>query len=736
MVPHIPTDYDNRSDVDLLVAAYGRAPTLFRNMREGTFQDVAEDVGLTQSGRFRSAAAADVNKDGYTDLFLGDAEKAGLLALSDGRGRFVAGPGPAESAGATRAQFLDYDNDGLLDLLLITPRGARLIRNLGTSWEDVSPASLPSSGDEGPTSLAEASFAAGDLDGDGDTDLVLRLRSGALRFWENQGGNRNASVTVRLSGRVSNRSGIGAKVEMRAGSLRQRLETYAATPAPAPADVVLGLGRRATADAVRVIWPAGILQTELTSEPAAPTVEGASRLAQTLAVKELDRKPSSCPFLYAWNGEVFGFVTDFMGGGEMGYWQGPGVWSQPDPDEYVRLREGQLRERDGRYELRVTNELEEAVFVDRMALVSVAHPPGTEVFPNEGLVAPPAPPFQLFVSRAAGLPVAAVDDQGREVRDRIAQLDRRFVDGFALDRIRGYAPEHSLTLDLGEDRSDPTLLLLTGWTDYAFSSDNVAAHQLGQHLQPPAVQVQDEKGDWHTVGFAGIPVGRPQTVVFELSGLWRGDSRSVRLVTNMRIYWDQIQVASSVAAEPLPALAWLDPDGAELRERGFSRETSPDGREPFGYDYADVSWGSPWKVMTGRYTRLGDVRDLLLHSDDMFVVSRPGDEIAVSFDARALPPLPDGWKRTFLVYADGYSKEMDINSATPHSVGPLPFHGMTRYPYAPPESFPWTKERREAVERFNTRVVSQPVPPLELAIAQMQAARNPEAHQPAADGDH
>jgi len=77
----------------------------------------------------------------------------------------------------------------------------------------------------------------------------------------------------------------------------------------------------------------------------------------------------------------------------------------------------------------------------------------------------------------------------------------------------------------------------------------------------------------------------------------------------------------------------LDPVGADLRWRGFSREITPDGREPFGYDYEQISFTSPWKVMPGRYTREGDVRELLLKSDDMFVISRPGDEISLSFDA-------------------------------------------------------------------------------------------------------
>jgi len=104
------------------------------------------------------------------------------------------------------------------------------------------------------------------------------------------------------------------------------------------------------------------------------------------------------------------------------------------------------------------------------------------------------------------------------------------------------------------------------------------------------------------------------------------------------------------------------------------------------------------------------VRELLTTVDDMYVISRPGDEIAVSFDASRVPPLPSGWRRTFLLYTDGFSKEMDINSATPDTMGPLPFHGMTRYPYGPEEEYPWTPERREWAATYNTRLVTRPVP--------------------------
>src|SRR5207245_641592 len=169
-------------------------------------------------------------------------------------------------------------------------------------------------------------------------------------------------------------------------------------------------------------------------------------------------------------------------------------------------------------------------------------------------------------------------------------------------------------------------------------------------------------------------------------------NREVRIVTNMRIYWDQILVDTSDGKSPVQT-ARLDPVRADLHWRGFSAEVTPDGREPFGYDYRRVSFTSPWKVMTGRYTREGDVRELLLKSDDMFVISRPGDEISLSFEAAALPPLPAGWTRTFLLYADGFSKEMDINSASPDQLPPLPFHRMNRYPYSWPDQYTLTEER-------------------------------------------
>jgi hypothetical protein len=391
----------------------------------------------------------------------------------------------------------------------------------------------------------------------------------------------------------------------------------------------------------------------------------------------------------------------------------PSTWNRADPDEYVRIRGDQLQPRGGRYELRVTNELEEAMFVDRLQLVSVDHPAGVDVFPQEGLKTPP-PPFRLIATKGAHPPARAADDHGHDVLPQLRSVDRRYPDDFGLLPIRGYAEPHALTLDLGA-QAGRAVLLMTGWTDYAFSSDNVAASQRGLVLSPPSLQVKDASGTWRTViDDIGVPVGRPQTIVVDLAGKFLSPAREVRIQTNMRIYWDQILVDTSGGGYPA-RLTRVNAIAADLRTRGFSAEISPDGREPFGYDYNAVSNTSPWKVFPGRYTREGDVRPLLRRTDDMFVVAGPGDEIALAFDARALPPVPNGWTRTFLLYVNGFSKEMNPRSASPDTLGPLPFHAMSGYPYGPGEHYPRTRAHRDYVARYNTRIVTRSVPPIETA---------------------
>lgn len=705
----IATDVDMRRDIDLVVRTAEGAVHLWRNMRDGTFVDATGAFGLDALPAASVVAVGDVTKDGYPDIVVSAQGGTSAVAANNPRGRFAVEASDVIPAGASAMLLLDADADGLLDVVTAGPGGAAVARNVGDAWQQVPPSAAAGGGGGASGAAPASALVAVDARGDGRLGLVT-LHDGGLVLWQPTG-VEHPTLAVTLRAQVSNRSGIGAKVEMRAGSLWQMVETAASSPAATPADLVFGLGPRRQVDVVRVLWPAGIVQAEVQGDEAVRRVE----------VVELDRKPSSCPYLFTWNGERFEFVTDFLGGGEMGYQVAPGVFNTPDPEEYVRIRGDQLRPRDGYLELRVTNELEETLFLDGLSLVAVDHPADVDVYPREGLFAPPFPTFELFAARGVRPVAGARDNRGRDVRDALRAVDRKFVDGLPLLPIRGYAEPHDLVLDLGDAPARGTLLLLTGWTDYAFSSDNIAAAQAGYALQPPSLAVRDGSGAWQTVvEEVGVPVGRPQTVVVDLTDRFLSDDRTVRIRTSMRIYWDAAAVATRDATVE-PVMTRLAAAEATLRWRGFSAAAS-DG-EPLTFDYARVSSTSPWKQMPGRYTREGDVRPLLAAVDDRFVVARPGDEVALRFDARQLPPVREGWTRTYLLHADGFSKEMDINSASPDQAWPLPRHGMPGYPAGadvPPAPADVTTRGLTSadeadpdwVARYNTRVVGRQVPRL------------------------
>ncbi len=700
----VPTDFDNRRDIDLLVLSAGEMPTLYRNLRDTTFRDVAEETGLNRKAAWTCAAVGDFNKDTFVDFFFGKAGERGVFAISDGRGKFELKDAPPGTESSSAAQFVDYDNDGLLDLIVTTPDGLKISRNLGNAWTDASGKMFKmTAGASNSNQILSA-----DIDGDGDVDLLTFDKTGTLRFLRNDGGNANNAESLRLQGRVSNKTAIGAKIDMRSGSLSQKLESYSASPMPAPSQTIFGLGKRTRPDAVRVIWTSGIVQSEIDFK------ETAAKYNPPFKIEELDRKPSSCPYLYTWNGEKFEFITDFLGGGEMGDWQAAGVYNSPDSDEFVRIPPGKLKPLNGRYEIRVANELEEVLFLDHLKLLAVEHDANSEVYPNEGLGIPTSGKRILYSTQNAQAPLSAVDKNGKDVRAKITNLDHDFYDSFKSLSIRGYAEPHELTLDLDDKKSfsGRTLLLLTGWTDYAFSSDNVAASQSGKSLFLPYLQVKNVRGEWQTViESIGISIGRPQTVVVDLTGKFLTASRAVRIVTNFKTYWDKIEVDTSAQNADIKTIE-LQPVQADLREHGFSAERIINGM--ISADYDKVLLDGRWKYFDGKFTRFGDVKFLLNKIDDTFVISKTGDELVLSFVA--LPDPPAGRKYTFLLYADGYSKEMDINSGSPETVFPLPFKGMTKYPYGANERFPMTEEKQRIYDLYNTRIVRERLPRNEAGL--------------------
>jgi len=189
--------------------------------------------------------------------------------------------------------------------------------------------------------------------------------------------------------------------------------------------------------------------------------------------------------------------------------------------------------------------MEETVYLDQVRLVAIDHPATYEVFPNERFVsAPPFPEFRVIASRDAHVPLGAWDDHGNDVLALISKRDRKYVTGFEELPFAGFAKLHWLELDLGEwDAKKPLRLIIDGYTDYFTATSMYAADQAGIKVIPPYVEAQDQQGKWvRAVDDMGFPAGLERTMVADLSGKLPAGTRRIRIVNNLKIYWDAIRL--------------------------------------------------------------------------------------------------------------------------------------------------------------------------------------------------
>ncbi len=690
-------DFDDDGDVDLFVVNEDTTNALFSNQRQGRFLDVAQEWGLATTVGSGAAAVGDYDNDGDLDLFVAAHDGVShRLYANDGDGHFVP-DSRADSALATLsgmsgldATFFDFDNDGHLDLAVAGETGVRLLHNEGAGvFADMS-ALLPQD------LTAAARVAATDFDRDGDLDFFVATAEG-LRLLRNDGGNANHYLQLQLVGLgpgsgKNNHFSIGAKLEVRAQDLYQMR-------AVAEPVTHFGLGLRRQADVVRAVWTNGVPQNWLYRD-------GDQRLVEQQVLK------GSCPFLYAWNGEAYEFVTDLMWRSAIGMPLGimgarEATYAPPGASqEYVRIPGELLQPRDGVYSLQVTAELWEFIYVDEVQLLVVDHPDAVDVYVDEKFVPPAPAELEVYQVARPRTPVAATDDRGNDLLDALRDPDDVYVANFTPARYQGITQLHDLVLDLGDlSGAERVTLFLRGWIFPTDASINVAMSQTAAvQAVVPSVQVVGRDGTWHTVvPSMSFPAGKNKLVVLDLTGLFPTDDYRVRIRTNMDVRWDHVFFTTEALESPLRTTT-LAPASADFHYRGFSRPYRKGGRYgPHWFDYARVTTESPWLPLEGALTRHGDVLPLLLASDDMYVVMGPGDEATVEFEAAGVPPLPEGWSRDFLLYSDGWVKDADRNTAFGKTVNPLPFHRMSRYPYGTEETYPDDVAHREYLETYQTR---------------------------------
>ena len=737
-------DIEADGDLDVVVATRKGAPLVLQNNGDGTFTATRPFASVVALRQF---VWADVDGDGNPDAAMLDANGRLHLFVNERQGRFREVALPSNVDGVKAIAAADVDNDGTLDVVAVRDDGTVLRISAsgdGRSWVAAEVAHVPKEAVEGDirvhaadvdnngaidlvvarvsasrdtpgafvllgdergrlTPLGRAVGSAtvydvADVDGDGKLDLLGLSPEGAVAVSTNRSGMNYHWQLVRpraaqaFGDQRINPFGIGGEIELRAGSL------YEKQPIRGP-QVHFGLGNEARVDVVRVLWPNGTARAEFD-------------VKADQAIETEQRLKGSCPFLFAWDGARMAFVKDAVPwGSAIGLRINTlGTAAVAATEEWYKIGRDALSPRDGFYDLRITAELWEVYYYDHLELMTVDHPAGTEVFVDERFVIPPA---KLAIT-AVETPHAiahAYDDRGHDVTGLVRAVDGQSLAGFEPGQYQGITRDHFVEVDLGDDvpTSGPLYLIANGSVYPTDSSLNVALSQGGRwRARGLTLEVPDGHGGWTVArDNLGFPAGRRKTILVDLTNVFHpGTPHRLRLRTNLEIYWDGIEWARGLPDTPL-TITHLDPAVADLHYRGYSVIETFGTRAPEVPDYEHLAGTTQrFRDLEGYYTRDGDVRELLAHTDDRYVIMNAGDEMSLRFHEQPAPR--DGFVRDFVIAGDGWIKDGDYNSTFSRTVQPLPYHARNEYTEAPGrlEDEPAYRAHPEDWQTYHTRYVA------------------------------
>jgi len=665
-------DFDADGNADAAIVDGAEHLHIFHNERQGQFREVALPGNLVT---VKAVAVADTNNDGVLDLVAVESNGTIASVSFDEKTGWSATPlvqirnSAAALAGEVRLQVADLDNNGAMDLILspVGPTGGQTVAAPIIWLGDGASKFALLDRTPGPGAI----FDIADLRSSGRLDLLGFDATGKSVQGVNHGTKNYHWQIVRPHAKQAvgdqriNPFGVGGEIEIRSGLLVQK------QPISGP-QLHFGLGNQNTAEVIRVVWPNGTVRAEF-----------GVQADQEIVTEQ--RLKASCPFLFAWNGRQMKFVKDAVPwGSAIGLRINTlGSAKIGTTGEWYKIGRDQLVPRDGYYDLRITAELWEVYYYDHIALMTVDHPAGTEIYVDERFVVPPQ---KLgFTTVDTPHPIArATDDNGQDVTELVSKLDGRALASFGKGQFQGITRDHYVEVDLGPHVPEhvPLYLIAQGSIHDTESSLNVAITQGNRwRAQGMSVEVPDGHGGWVTAqSNLGFPAGRKKTVLFNLTDIFKaGTPHKVHLRTNLEIYWDCIEWAEGAPAAPVKTQL-LDAETADLHYRGYSVIERPDPVAPAPevplYDQIEGTT-QRWRDLIGYYTRHGDVRELLKQVDDRYVIVASGDELSLRFAAQ--PPPPVGWLRDFILVGDGWIKDGDFNSTFSKTVLPLPYHAKDEY---------------------------------------------------------
>ena len=693
-------DWNNDDLPDVLLTRRGERPWILSNQRRDGLSAAAQPADWPVA---RCLATGDFNNDLRTDVAL--VTEATVAVHLGGLREPVRLP--ARKNGIQGLRALDYDNDGWLDLVAWGTDGLRVWRNRGRRGFQEATEALGLKGLSG-ASILHVAFA--DFDQDGDIDCLVEVQGGGVRFLRNDGANANGLVKFRPIGNRSNFSGIGLRIELNAGNWRA-LRSVQRKP------VEIGVGRHKDIETVIARWA----DTQ-------PLFGVSAHPRQVVDLIEPKNPTGSCPYLYAWDGTRFRFLTDILSSAPVGLPSRPGRNIVADPREWVALGgESDFVPKEGRYTVQLTEELREILYLDEARLGWVDIPAEAEAHSTSKLV--PGPPFPKHELRILSRRVPLRSARSGDGSDLTATLDRedgrRFSPSLRSPQLRGLAEGTSIVLDFGPlEGSQELTLALSGWLRFGGGMANIAgSHDPELPFPFPTLEAETAPDAWVPLKqvTVGVPAGRTKTILVPLGGQIPPGTRRLRLSYAFELHWDRIALFQGNRPAPVST---LHPASTDLHWHGYGDYAALGPSDPLTPLHDSVKQRPPWRITpSGWATRYGPVDELVASEDNGVVTVAAGDELTLGFSASELPPIPSGLRRRFFLWTVGWNKDADYHVAAGDRIEPLPWHGMddARHGQEARPPFPSDTLHR----RFNTRWVGQ------LNYERVEARRkNPSAARP------
>jgi uncharacterized delta-60 repeat protein len=401
---------------------------------------------------------------------------------------------------------------------------------------------------------------------------------------------------------------------------------------------------------------------------------------------------TSCPLVYSFDGSRFTYESDIAGPMISQYPKGPRAVSIYQP-VYVPL-ERLVPDSSNQYQVKIWESLNEGTMLDEAKLLAVDYPVGYEIASSSAentYYNGYANPFRIYTLKNPVLPAAATDKNGASVLPSLLTVDDIPAP------ITPNAADNFYVLDFGTiQHPEYAKLVIDGWmiiNSKLYTSPITIS---------PYIEVVDGNGAWVKVKTFGMPAGDMKRMVVDLSNLFLSADHRIKINLGVRktTLWVIDRVRLDDSAPVTVTTQELTASAADLQQGGqaITEMSTPLHRIHVG----DNLPLKPDFYGYGNFTRYGEVKELLTQRDDKFVLMNYGDKLELKFPALAAPQ--QGMNRVFMIKADLYYKEFKDYKY----LEPLPFHGMSDYPYPATESYPQDAEHTLYRQQYNTRQVLAP----------------------------